>query len=99
MDVNVDVGVKLLDTTVSLRDILNFQVGDILNVDIPENLLVSVEDLPSYHGKLGRTKDKLAVKISEVLERPKSVKNDLSFIKGNSITVNDEDELEEFDDD
>ena len=49
--------------------------------------------------KLGRTKDKLAVKISEVLERPKSVKNDLSFIKGNSITVNDEDELEEFDDD
>lgn len=99
MDVNVDVGVKLLDTTVSLRDILNFQVGDILNVDIPENLLVSVEDLPSYHGKLGRTKDKLAVKISEVLERPKSVKNDLSFIKGNSITVSDEDELEEFDDD
>ncbi len=99
MDVNVDVGVKLLDTTVSLRDILNFQVGDILNVDIPENLLVSIEDLPSYHGKLGRTKDKLAVKISEVLERPKSVKNDLSFIKGNSITVNDEDELEEFDDD
>ena len=99
MDVNVDVGVKLLDTTVSLRNILNFQVGDILNVDIPENLLVSVEDLPSYHGKLGRTKDKLAVKISEVLERPKSVKNDLSFIKGNSITVNDEDELEEFDDD
>ena len=99
MDVNVDVGVKLLDTTVSLRDILNFQVGDILNVDIPENLLVSIEDLPSYHGKLGRTKDKLAVKISEVLERPKSVKNDLSFIKGNSITVSDEDELEEFDDD
>lgn len=99
MDVNVDVGVKLLDITVSLRDILNFQVGDILNVDIPENLLVSIEDLPSYHGKLGRTKDKLAVKISEVLERPKSVKNDLSFIKGNSITVSDEDELEEFDDD
>ena len=99
MDVNVDVGIKLLDTTVSLRDILNFQVGDILNVDIPENLLVSIEDLPSYHGKLGRTKDKLAVKISEVLERPKSVKNDLSFIKGNSITVSDEDELEEFDDD
>ena len=99
MDVNVDMRVKLLDTLVSLRDIMNFKPGDILNVDIPDNLLVFIEDLPSYHAKLGRNKDKLAIKISEVLERPKSAKNDLSFIKGNNMNVTDDDELEEFDDD
>ena len=99
MDVNVDMRVKLLDTLVSLRDIMNFKPGDILNVDIPDNLLVFIEDLPSYHAKIGRNKDKLAIKISEVLERPKSAKNDLSFIKGNNMNVTDDDELEEFDDD
>ena len=99
MDVNVDMRVKLLDTLVSLRDIMNFKVGDVLNVEIPPNLLVYIEDLPSYHAKLGQVKDKMAIKISEVLERPKSVKNDLSFIKGNNISVADDDDVEEFDDD
>ena len=99
MDVNVDMRVKLLDTLVSLRDIMNFQPGDILNVEIPENLLVYIEDLPSYRAKLGQSKEKLAIKISEVLERPKSAKNDLSFIKGNNMNVADDEEVEEFDDD
>ena len=99
MDVNVDMRVKLLDTFVSLRDIMDFKAGDVLNVEIPENLLVYIEDLPSYHAKLGRSKDKLAVKISEVLERPKSAKTDFSFIKGNSMNVAEEEETEDFDDD
>lgn len=99
MDVNVELSVKLLDTLVSLRDIMNFKAGDILNVDIPENLLVSIEDLPSYHAKLGKAKDKIAVRISKVLERPKSVKNDLSFIKGNNINISEDEDVEEFDDD
>ena len=90
---------ELLDTLVSLRDIMNFKAGDVLNVDIPENLLVSIEDLPSYHAKLGKAKDKIAVRISKVLERPKSVKNDLSFIKGNNINISEDEDVEEFDDD
>ena len=99
MDVNVDMRVKLLDTLVSLRAIMNYQPGDILNVELPENLLVYIEDLPSYRAKLGQSKEKLAIKISEVLERPKSAKNDLSFIKGNNMNVADDEEVEEFDDD
>ena len=99
MDVSVDMKVKLLDTLVSLRDVMDFKVGDVLNVDIPDNLLVYVEDLPSYHAKLGQSKDKMAIRISEVLERPKSAKNDFSFIKGNGVNIADDDEIEDFDDD
>jgi flagellar motor switch protein FliM len=99
MDVNVDLRVKLLDTLVSLKDVMDFKPGDILNVNIPENLLVYVEDLPSYHAKLGQSKEKLAIKISDILERPKINKNELSFIKGNGISLQDDEELEDFDDD
>ena len=99
MDVPVDMRVKLLDRDVTLQQIMDFKPGDIIPVDLPEDLLVYVEDLPSYHAKLGRTKDKLAIRISKVLERPKSMKSEISFIKGNSISLTDEDEAEEYDDD
>ncbi|MCR5536545.1 MAG: flagellar motor switch protein FliM [Succinivibrio sp.] len=99
MDVNVDMRVKLLDTDVSLRDIMNFKAGDILSVDIPEDLLVYIEELPSYRAKLGRSSDKLAIKISKVLERPQSMKSEITFIKGNTNINNDDDDAEEFDDD
>ena len=99
MDVPVDMRVKLLDREVSLDEIMNFKPGDIIPVNLPEDLLVYVEDLPSYRAKLGRNKDHLAIKISKVLERPKSMKSEISFIKGNSINLNYEDEAEEYDDD
>ena len=98
MDVNVDMRVKLLDTDLTLREIMDFKEGDVLRIDMPEDLLVYTEDLPSYHAKLGRTKEKLAIKISDVLKRPQSMKSDISFLKG-AVSFDDDDELEEFDDD
>ena len=68
-------------------------------LDMPDDLLVYVEDLPSYHAKLGRTKDKLALKISDILKRPPSMKSDISFIKGSNVNLDDDDDFEEFDDD
>lgn len=98
MDVNVDMRVKLLDTDLTLREIMDFKEGDVLRIDMPEDLLVYIEDLPSYHAKLGRTKEKLAIKISDVLKRPQSMKSDISFLKG-AVSFDDDDVLEEFDDD
>ena len=80
MDVNVDMRVKLLDTDLTLREIMDFKEGDVLRIDMPEDLLVYIEDLPSYHAKLGRTKEKLAIKISDVLKRPQSMKLSLIHI-------------------
>ncbi len=99
LDVLVDMRVKLLDTQLSLREILNLKAGDVMRIDMPDDLLVYIEDLPSYHAKLGRTKEKMAIKISEILKRPQSFKNDLSLLKGSGISLDDEDDFEEFDDD
>ena len=99
MEVKVDLKGKLLEKTVTLKDLMNFNPGDVLMVDIPENILVYIEDLPSYHAKLGQSHGRLALKISSVLERPKGAKTDLSFIKGNSIEAMDDGDVEEFDDD
>lgn len=99
MDVPVDMRVKLLDCDLSLGQVMDMKAGDIIEVDMPEDLLLYVEDLPYFRGKLGQSRDKLAVKISKVLERPKSMKSEISFIKGNGMNLAEDDEIQEYDDD
>ncbi len=99
LDVPVDIKAKLLDCELSLGEVMDLAAGDVIPVDMPEDLLIYVEDLPSYRGKLGYSRDKLAVKISHVLERPKSMKSEINFIKGSNMALNDEEEIQEYDDD
>ncbi|WP_406545750.1 FliM/FliN family flagellar motor switch protein, partial [Succinimonas sp.] len=47
---------------------------------LPDHTLVFVEDLPTYHAKLGRTDEKLAIKITEQIKRPEFMKNELALV-------------------
>lgn len=55
----------------NLGDILRIQVGDVvtLNKRISDNICVTVEGVPWYHGRLGETDRKKAVKIVDVAEK------------------------------
>ncbi|MGL5007948.1 MAG: flagellar motor switch protein FliM [Plesiomonas sp.] len=83
MEINVDLRAKLLDVDLPLRDLMNMQAGDIIPVDMPENLLVYVEDLPTFRAKLGQANENLALKITERLKRPEVMKSELSLIRDN----------------
>ena len=48
MDVKVELRAKLLETELTLRELMELRPGDIIPVDMPENLLVFVEDLPTF---------------------------------------------------
>ena len=76
MDVNVEFGAKLLEKSMPLKDIMTCGVGDIIPVDIPEHIILSVEDLPSYRCKLGKSRDYLALKISAEIPRPELIDPD-----------------------
>ena len=77
MDVDVEMSVRLLETQLSLKDIAELKEGTIIPVEMPDEALVYVEELPTFHAKLGRTKDKYAIKVTEKLKRPESMKTDL----------------------
>lgn len=87
MGVKVGITAKLLETTITLRQLKSMQPGDIIPVDMPESLLVLVEDLPTFHAKLGRVKEKVALKITEKLKRPESMKSELTLIKARQSNV------------
>lgn len=75
-DVPVVLDAHLLDVEMTIRDILQMQEGDVLPVDMPEYLVVNVEGLPSFRGKMGRYKDRSAVKIISRIERPQITQSD-----------------------
>lgn len=61
---------KLLDKQMSLADVANLQAGDIIPVEMPKSLMVLANGIPSFRAKLGQSREKLALKITEKVERP-----------------------------
>jgi flagellar motor switch protein FliM len=62
---------------------MELEAGDIIDIEMPEHVVLLVEDLPTYRAKLGRSRENVAVKISEKIKRPESVKSELHvFTKG-----------------
>ncbi|HDM8145903.1 TPA: flagellar motor switch protein FliM [Vibrio harveyi] len=80
MDCPVNFRVNLLEKDISLRDLMELQPGDVIPIEMPEHATMFIEDLPTYRVKMGRSDDKLAVQISEEIERPHVVKTDLAFL-------------------
>lgn len=81
MDVPVNLTTKLLEAELSLRDIMEMKPGDIIPVEMPETALVLIEDLPTFHAKIGQANDNMAIKIVDKLKRPESIKSDLQMIE------------------
>lgn len=86
MDVPVNFRIDLAEKELSLRDLMELQVNDIIPISMPEHALMYVEDLPTFRVKLGRSRDKVAVKVSEKIKRPDVVKSDLSFLSENILS-------------
>ncbi|KEY91526.1 flagellar motor switch protein [Candidatus Photodesmus blepharus] len=79
MDVPVNFRVNLLDQDISLRDLMELQVDDIIPITMPEYATMFIEELPTFRVKMGRVGENMAIKISEKIKRPDVVKTDLIF--------------------
>ncbi|MEL0657949.1 flagellar motor switch protein FliM [Psychromonas arctica] len=77
MDVEVEIEARLVEKQMKLRDMMDFKAGDIIPIDLPDSLLVSVEGLPSFRATLGKTSDNYALKITEKIKRPEMQKTQI----------------------
>ncbi|NOH95487.1 flagellar motor switch protein FliM [Vibrio sp. 99-70-13A1] len=92
MDVPVNFRVNLLERDISLRDLMELIPGDVIPIDMPEHATMFVEELPTYRVKMGRSGEKLAVQVSEKIQRPHVVKTDLAFLGKDIMSDLDSDE-------
>jgi len=65
--IELDLTVDLAKTTVRLRDVVQFKVGDIIPLDIPELVQGHVDGVPAFEGKHGISHGYHAVRIERLV--------------------------------
>ncbi|WP_153913904.1 flagellar motor switch protein FliM [Shewanella sp. TC10] len=80
MDVQVGIDANIIEHEVTLRDVMEFKAGDVIPIELPEHIMMRIEDLPTYRCKLGKSRENLALKISEKIPRPETAKSELQLI-------------------
>ena len=71
LDVDVPLSATVARRQLRLRDILHMAPGDIIPVDLPEELIMRANGVPSFKVKLGSHKGNLALQVLEPVERPR----------------------------
>ncbi len=61
----VEVSSTLAETTVSFRELMEMKPGDIIPIDMPETVVLDVEGVPVFRGRLGVSGGNKAIQILE----------------------------------
>jgi len=69
LDVRVPLSATVARRQLKLRDILHMQPGDVIPVELPEDLVVRANGVPSFKASLGSHKGTLALQIKAPIER------------------------------
>ncbi|RRQ20906.1 flagellar motor switch protein FliM [Thiohalobacter thiocyanaticus] len=62
-DAEVELSSQLAETTITFRELMEMQPGDVIPIDMPETILLRSEEIPLFRGRLGSTNGNKAVKI------------------------------------
>lgn len=65
----VELSATLAETSLTLEDVMNFKAGDIIPVDLPEQVLVRAEGIPVLRGRFGVSEGHNAIKVTERVRR------------------------------
>ena len=63
----IELQTGLTDVTLSLTDVLNLKAGDIIPIEMPEEVTMVSGDIPIFKGKYGTHAGNAAIKISELI--------------------------------
>lgn len=64
----VNIQALFTEKELKISDLLNFQAGDIIPIDMPEQMLVLAEEMPVMRGQYGEYQGNAAIKIDEIVE-------------------------------
>jgi flagellar motor switch protein FliM len=67
-DAEVELVANLGHTPITLRQILDLKVGDVISLDLPEAVVAKVDGVPLFECQYGQTHGQLALKVKRMLE-------------------------------
>ena len=69
LDVSVPLNATVARRQLKLRDILHMQPGDVIPMELPEDMIMRANGVPTFKVKLGSHKGNLALQVIEPIER------------------------------
>ncbi|SDX08510.1 flagellar motor switch protein FliM [Marinobacter mobilis] len=69
-DVEVPINATVCRRKISLRDVADFKAGDVIPIEMSNDLTVTANGIPIYHATLGTRDGKLALRVNERAKRP-----------------------------
>ncbi|SEI45889.1 flagellar motor switch protein FliM [Allopseudospirillum japonicum] len=68
MEARIPLNVTVVEREVTLRDVMNFEPGDIIPIDMPQHVTLLANGVPTFKCKMGRSDEYLALKIMEQIK-------------------------------
>lgn len=68
-DAEVELSVELCKRKMKLQDLMKMRPGDVIPVSLPDLAEVRIGNVPCFHGRVGRSREKYAIQIAGRLER------------------------------
>jgi len=68
----VEISSTLTEATLTVRELLDVRPGDIIPIELPETVVLYVEDVPTFRGKFGVSNNSNAIKVTECLRCKRS---------------------------
>jgi flagellar motor switch protein FliM len=69
----VELSSTLVETSITLREVMALKAGDIVSVDLPELVTVCAEEVAVFRGEFGLSTGKKAIKIREFVDHSRDV--------------------------
>ncbi len=67
---DITISADLTETELTLGELAELKPGDIIPIELPEQILVKAEAIPVFRATYGTADNRWAVKITEMIERP-----------------------------
>ena len=68
MHAKIDLQAIFVEKKLPVSDLINFKAGDIIPIDMPEQVVVLAEDMPIIRGQYGEHHGNTAVKVEDLIE-------------------------------
>jgi len=68
LNAKVDLNCKVAEREIMLRDLVDLAPGDVIPIELPEQYILTANEVPMFRAKLGSRKGSLALKILEPIK-------------------------------
>jgi flagellar motor switch protein FliM len=70
MDADIEMHFPLTQAELSVEEMLELKVGDVISIEMPDKIISYIDDIPIFRGLYGISKGNIGIKVLEVIKRP-----------------------------